>query len=335
MWKFFRKCDGSVMILTTLSIAALLGFAALAIDVGAMYTAKNQLQAAVDSAALAGASGLIVDVPTATTRAIQYASMNNCINQPVNPVTVTFPIANQRIRVAANRNINLYFARVFGMNTALITASAEAEIGPITGTPGMKPWAIPDSIPSMYTLGDPVVLKSGSPGAPGTNSGFFYPIDFPAVWSPTTQIEGNPTSGGNEYRDNIVTGAEDAIYIGDVMMVEPGNMIGPTAQGFRDLIAQDPGAVWSTTELGGVVTSPNFPEYNTSPRVIKIPFYDIDLPPDSGRNTVEVIAIGAFFVESMQGNDVVGRFMELTTTGQIGQGGTGVPSTLMGVHLVQ
>lgn len=50
--------DGAVAIIVALSLAMLLGFAALAIDVGYMYTTRNELQNVADAAALAGAGKL-------------------------------------------------------------------------------------------------------------------------------------------------------------------------------------------------------------------------------------------------------------------------------------
>ena len=43
------------MILVAISLVVLIGFAALAIDIGYFYHTKNQLQGAADAAALAGA----------------------------------------------------------------------------------------------------------------------------------------------------------------------------------------------------------------------------------------------------------------------------------------
>src|SRR4030042_446489 len=46
---------GQVIIVFVLSLLVLLGFAALAIDVGYMYSVRNDLQRSADSGALAGA----------------------------------------------------------------------------------------------------------------------------------------------------------------------------------------------------------------------------------------------------------------------------------------
>jgi hypothetical protein len=53
--KLFRDENGQAMVLTAFCVATLLGFMALAIDVGVLFRAKRNLQIAADSAALAAA----------------------------------------------------------------------------------------------------------------------------------------------------------------------------------------------------------------------------------------------------------------------------------------
>ena len=129
------------------------------------------------------------------------------------------------------------------------------------------------------------------------------------------------------------------IEIGDILQIEPGNMVGPTAHGIGDIIAMDPNAEWYIPLDGapseGYVTrlGDNYGDcIEISPRIIKIPFYSPDYPPDSGRNTVTVVRLGAFFLEGVSGRNVYGRFMEITTSGIGGGGGS---TSLYGVRLVR
>jgi Flp pilus assembly protein TadG len=318
MFELVKKEEGNILVLTALALVVLLGFAALAIDVGVILTARTQLQDAVDAAALAGASGLLTSQTLATTRAIGVAGSNDCLNQPValNAVDVTFPTSS-RVQVQGRRLLNLFFARVLGVNTANLTATATAELSPLSGTPGLRPWAIPDL---GWVLGQQAILKSGSLGAPATNPSFYYAVDYPPL------NRGTPIPGANEYRDNIQNGCDGQVFIGDVLKVEPGNMVGPTQQGVNALIALDPTAYWNGTAVAGSI----FPGF-TSPRIVKIPFYDPNFPPLPGRKSITVIGFGAFFLEGMSGQDVVGRFMKITSQGSWGAGS----SLVYGVRLVQ
>ena len=53
--KIVKHEDGQVLVIVALLMVVLVGFAALLIDVGAMYLTKTNMQNAADAAALAGA----------------------------------------------------------------------------------------------------------------------------------------------------------------------------------------------------------------------------------------------------------------------------------------
>jgi hypothetical protein len=121
-------------------------------------------------------------------------------------------------------------------------------------------------------------------------------------------LPGGPETGGDRYRENIAHCNSMPVAIGDVLVTEPGNMIGPTQQGVRDLIAQDPSASWDAS-LGRVVNSC----CAASPRWVPIPVFSPEayateeVDPTNGRFNFRVVNILGFFIEGMDGNDVVGR----------------------------
>ncbi|HOT96169.1 MAG TPA: pilus assembly protein TadG-related protein [bacterium] len=312
-----RDERGEVLVFTATIFLTLLLFAAMVTDLGYVLTARNQLQSAVDCAALAGAAGLMNGSDRATAMAIRYASKNDCIQQPViiSNENVTFPASN-RVQVSASRTLQLFFLPLIGLNQRVIRASATAELGYVTSTNGLAPWAVPKE---AWQPGDRVVIKAGQLGEIGTNPGFYYPVDFPAV------NRGNPISGASEYEENIRAGCDETVEIGDILQVEPGEMQGPTRQGVDYLIDADHCAYWD----GERVANSLFTGYS-SPRVVKVPLYDPSKPPDSGRNTIEVIGFAAFFVEGMVGKTVIGVFIEVTSPGASGHG----YSLLRCVHLV-
>jgi Flp pilus assembly protein TadG len=317
MKRFFKSEAGNMLALTAAGLMAVMGFAALAIDVGCMLTARKQVQNAVDSAALAGASGLLASTSTASDRAIYYAGRNDCLNQSVqiSAADVTFP-SSGRVRVQATRNMQPFFSQVFGIRQVAITANATAELGSLQGTKGLRPFCMPRS---GWDVGEEVVVKRGSNGASGTPHSFFYCVDFPPV------NQGNPEQGASNYRDNIRNGTEYNVSIGDVLQVEPGNMQGPTSQGVNDLIDADPGAYWDGHQVSGSNSG------TASPRVIKVALYNPDNPPSNGRGEVTCIGLAAFFIDRMDGQDVVGRFIKTITTGDFGGG----YSLLYKVKLIQ
>jgi hypothetical protein len=155
-------------------------------------------------------------------------------------------------------------------------------------------------------IGRRVVLKQGGPST-SIGPGVFQPVRIP-------RYDGEST-GGDEYRENIATCNGLPIGIGDVLESENGNMVGPTRQGTLDLIALDPNAQWDST-TNSVVNScaTATPSCGRSPRIVAVPVYDTssyDTTRRQGLPTFTVVNILGFFIDDMQGNDVVGYFTEV------------------------
>ena len=147
---------GQMIVVFAVVLLVLLGFAALGIDVGYMYSVRNDLQRSADSGALAGAyvfndggwlSGAIP--PTlqnkAITRARDFATRDpvGAAPLPAGAVNVAFPAVNQ-IQVDVQDTVNLFFAGVIGSPTATLTATATAEAVRVgQNVECLKPLAVP------------------------------------------------------------------------------------------------------------------------------------------------------------------------------------------------
>ena len=116
-------------------------------------------------------------------------------------------------------------------------------------------------------------------------------------------------SGGSEYEWNIANCNTTMMGWGDLLLMEPGNMVGPTNHGIDDLIAKDPGADWDTTTKSSATMSP-------SPRVVAIPLYDpnyYDTGKLNGRNAdLKVANYLGFFITGRSGNNVYGRITPIS-----------------------
>ncbi|WP_227471548.1 Tad domain-containing protein [Paenarthrobacter sp. YJN-5] len=126
---------GAATIIVAGMMLVLLGFAALAVDVGAMYAEKAQLQNGADAAALAIATDCANgNCGSSSATANQFANSN--ANDDSSGAAVTFPAATT-VRVVTNardadtgdNSFSLFFARALGIEAADVGAVAEASWG--------------------------------------------------------------------------------------------------------------------------------------------------------------------------------------------------------------
>jgi hypothetical protein len=144
-----RKSEsGQALVITALALVVLIGFAGLAIDVGALRYQKRIQQSAADAAALAGASNLASNSGGVTAGA-QNASATNgftdtgggqtsaCTASGATVGTVCVQVNNPPLSGPHASNSNYvealvtvvqptYFMRIFGVNSEAITARAVA-----------------------------------------------------------------------------------------------------------------------------------------------------------------------------------------------------------------
>ncbi|HZW36610.1 MAG: pilus assembly protein TadG-related protein [Deltaproteobacteria bacterium] len=358
-----KREKGQVLVVFVGALTALIGFAAVGIDVGYMYTVRHELQRCADAGALAGASAFldgdwndqgIKDI--ATTRAQTFASKDVVAKTALSTgeIDVKFP-GPDRVRVEATRTVGLFFSSMFLGPTKTIGASAVAEATSVgRNVRGLKPWGIPfpwddtngnglydpgETVhrdcpegvvdPSRYFCpGTRIVLKIGTPENNPSNPNL-----------PSLQQEPGhffaldyDASGADGYREAIQTDSPFRVSIDQAVPLETGNMVGPTIQGVEDLISADSGSHWN-----GATNLPESDAYGTadsrwmaSPRVVRIPIYDPETALVNGKSEMVVAGFAGFWIESVDHHlgTVIGRFVPNRAIGNIGPGGgpTGGPA---------
>jgi Flp pilus assembly protein TadG len=151
-------------------------------------------------------------------------------------------------------------------------------------------------------------------------AGQYWPIDLP------------DDVGGSDYRWNITHCNPAAVQPGDDLWTENGNMVGPTAHGMRELYDMDPDAYWDD---GCACIEGSDPEFSVSPRIGLIPIHDPRISIETGKKTLRITKIAAFFIEEIRGNGiVVGRFLKVQMPGQPCQGGETAGGFLWNLSLV-
>lgn len=244
-----------------------------------------------------------------------------------------------------------FFGPLLGITNQRVRATATAQAALANASDCLKPWAVPDkwveinpdpAVPQdpwnsdyEYNVvdrhGDPIAnpdfYSPPTPTDPGTGftvavdygtqlrlkpgnphdsitPGWFLAVDLPMAG-------GGPATGGQRYRTNIAQCNGLPVPIGSTLTNEPGNMIGPTAQGVRDLVALDPLASWTGGESGHVTGGcMSAGTCTLSPRMVALPIFNVDTyltGRASGRTDIVIVNILGFFIEGLEGNDVLGR----------------------------
>jgi hypothetical protein len=151
---------GSTIVFVSLAMVALLSMVALAVDVGMLFTARGEAQRAADAAALAGAGEFITTGPGANleteirNEAVAYAAQHMIrgdavVIDPDDDVEIDFDAQTVRVtvpRTAARGNpVLTWFANVFGIGAADVSAVATAEVVVANAADCVKPFTVPDA----------------------------------------------------------------------------------------------------------------------------------------------------------------------------------------------
>jgi len=254
-------------------IVVFLGFAALSIDVGVLYSARASAQRAADAAALAGAFVFVTrgDLDETTTpkqsdvikeNAVKTAAQNKMLGAAVSIGTgdVTVDTPNHRVTVVVNQSQPTIFARILGENSANIRATAIAEAVITANATGcLKPIFIPNT--ALFAGGNGTTQCDACLATPKqvlieNVSGTLQVTD----WAKTQIRAGNnqfllkpqdphnalrpgdfmlidiPGQNPGDLNNTIQTCLNQASYCGETYSILTGNHAGPVNNAFQALI---------------------------------------------------------------------------------------------------
>ena len=300
-----RNQSGQALVLTVVFLVSMLGMSALVLDVGSWYRAKRQLQATADAAALAGAQVLPDQPGNASGLAGDYASKNTS-DLATNDVSVGSNIVpNDQITVHVTRPSPGFFAKLFGVNSVNVGASATAQSEGMEQARYVAPITVRNTHPMLSNPGCPCFgpgnetsLPLGKTGAPGA----FALINL--VNDP------NGTVGASTIADWIARGYQDYLGLGDYF--------------------SDSGAKWNNSTIQAALASRIGTE-------MLFPVFDT-LSGTGSNATYHIIAWAAFHLESVTASgtegSITGYFTEVTWDGiPATTSGGGGPN--FGAHTIQ
>ena len=320
---------GSILVITALSLVALVGFVGLALDLGHLYVVKTELQNAADAAALAAAE--MMDKSTdslikARTAAMAVPNKFNFQKQDVSiaSTNVTFsaqlsgpyvgaeaaaPAATRFVRVAISpQAIDLWFAPVLEILSAQVPAMAVA--GPSSALQeacDLIPLAVcedttrcnfadPSCPDPEFVPGDLYTVKLPPAGFNEASPGNYLVLDFGG-------------SGFADVRKWIAGGYTGCEELGDGITTQPGQGAGPVSQGFNTRFGEYKGGLSEAdyshdTDVSAPISYSAYTNGADNPhgdgefgrRVLAVPLVDCTNW-DGGKNPVTITDLGCFFLQ--------------------------------------
>ncbi|MCM2318472.1 MAG: pilus assembly protein TadG-related protein [Pseudomonas sp.] len=261
--------QGAVIVLVVIALVAMLLMGALALDGGHMLLNKTRLQNAVDAAALSGAktlqhsfgsgnasslardaaldtlarnaaaegNGELGQAIGVTAPAVAGSTVVTLSNSVYGPFSFPGPADARYVRVSVPDYPLTGFlwgvAQVFaGLGDKAVAAIATAGPSPsaspckiepimVCGDPGEDPAENGGASYWGYEYGELEVLKSAAGNEPAIGPGNFQLL----------RLDGS--SGANDLRTALAGGIEKCNVVGDEVGTEPGNQVGPVAQGLN------------------------------------------------------------------------------------------------------
>lgn len=282
-----RSQRGSALAFFAVAVAAFMATAAVAVDLGNLFVHRQHLKVVADGAALAAARSL-PDQSFAVVAASEILDRNGITGAEFTR-SVTTSADGSSATVALTRQSPTLFARLLGLSAVTVPATSTAVGAPAGRVSGVAPFGIPNQ---SFVYGQQVTIKASNSNQYGL-AGFFGALALGGT-------------GAITYENNLAHGYGQPLGVGDLVSLESGDMVGPTRRAVQQRLDQAPQETWTSYSA-------------SSPRLIMVAV--LDFSNVSGSGQARVLGFAAFFLESVSGGDIDGRYVrhvadaEAATTG--------------------
>jgi hypothetical protein len=386
--RILKRQRGAILPLAAISLLAIMGMAALALDMSNAHLEKTRLQNSLDAAALSAAKvldqtgntqlaedegrGIFADNAAAPGNltlggALQGGALTLVVefSSTLNPfLPATEPAHYVRVK-AEGYAVDNWFAPLFGLDKTAIPGTAVAGPSPALQkacnvVPMMACGTPQDESPAGttygYSRGDVEMLKMGAGDTSSVGPGNFYLV----------RLDGS--AGGADIRAAAAGKFDSCLSVGeqDAIETEPGNTVGPFAQGINTRLGIYNGPVsaadyppdwftqhetyseanylnnaepaynldWYLSQFA-TVSSSNPPPGQPGRRILTIPIGNCD-GLANGQSSVDLLGFGCFYlVDEMKQSGQAALFGQFKDN----CGGSGVPGPDPGVgpgpHIIQ
>lgn len=279
---FIHNQRGSALVIFSFLLIGMIGMIGIAIDGGSLFVAKISLQKTANATALSSGQELFnteIEVRDVADKILNAHNEQNSLN------TLTIEMAN-KITVNLKKEVPLFFLNLFGFSKAPVEANATALVVAIGRVRGAVPLGIDENIPlEFYTS---YKLKVDQTEVSAGNFGILA-------------LEG---PGAKTYEDNLRTGYDGEIQIGDIIETQTGNIAGKTRTVINERI--------------NACSSPGDINHRDCSRILLVPIYQPHNYTSNQLKEVKITGFAYFYIlEPMNNHDtsVTGMFIKRVGTG--------------------
>lgn len=283
--KFLEEENGSALVLFTLSFIVILGIAGVVIDGGIVYNTKSHLKKTANAAVLSGAQEL-TNSNAAVSEVVQNILNAHGEEKSLKEMDIR-PNEEYKLRVILEKNVPLYFSKLFKIYSMKVSVASSAELLPMNRASGAVPLGIDDSIPLEYLK--EYTLKVDSGDSAYGNFGIL------ALSGP----------GAKLYEHDLRYGYNGELKVGDVIDTQTGNIAGKT----RDAI---------NARIDACPYPANDFEHRDCSRIILVLVYKPYNVQSNQLKQVKITGFAYFYIKQPMGKDdssITGYFIKRAGTG--------------------
>lgn len=206
--RILEEEGGSALVLFALLLVIILGFAGLVIDGGILYNTRSHLKKAANAAALSGVQEIITS-DEAVEEIVDEVLDSHGERNSLKKITLR-PDNKQRLRVELEKNVSLYFLRLFKIDSMKIAAASTAGLNVMSSAGGAVPLGIDENVPLEYMKEYKLKVDSGE-----STYGNFGIL---ALSGP----------GAKLYEQDLRNGFSGELKVGEIVDTQTGNIEGKT-----------------------------------------------------------------------------------------------------------
>jgi|FLYL01.1.fsa_nt_gi hypothetical protein len=233
---------GQTLIMFVLALGVILGFTAMAIDMGLFFEDRRHMQNAADAAALAGAAYLPHEPHTAMAVAEEWLRKHDISDDQIALIDVeTTQYPNDTMVVELSGQFNWVFGRALGLTQSSVGASAKGMVGSLGSNNRMMPWALLQGDSNCLDENGKAIYGATCAVKVGVGSsaitGWYGALDYDGRGGGSAEYESNIVDGTTEWRycveGDVSIGCRDSVTVVDALH---GNKVGGTGHGIEERI---------------------------------------------------------------------------------------------------